>query len=451
MKCGLEIHVQLETDSKLFCTCRTNYKEAKANSNICPVCLNQPGAKPYPPNKKALDGAIKIALMLGCVISPEVTYFQRKHYDYPDLSSGYQRTSIPIGDQGELNGVRIYDVHIEEDPGQYKPDLGIVDFNRSGIPLIEIVTEPDMKSPEEARKFLRELIRVLEYSGSARGEGTMRADVNISIEGGKRAEIKNINSIKGAYKALQFEMIRQKNLLKRGITIKQETRAFLESQMITVPMRLKEEAEDYRYIPDPDLPPMLAENDRIEKIREEMPEPSHIKTDRFVREYGINKDHAKVITSELDLADAFEEVVKSIDPKFAALWMRDELKRVIYYNKMSFKESEITPAQIVDLLKMLEDKKITAKAGKRIMEKLPKNNEMPSQIAEEMGLTGVVDEDIVLKAIKQAIKENPDAVSDYYEGKKNAMNFLIGQVMRLTRGKANPGETHKLLESELKT
>jgi len=451
MKCGLEIHVQLETDSKLFCTCRTNYKEAKANSNICPVCLNQPGAKPYPPNKKALDGAIKIALMLGCVISPEVTYFQRKHYDYPDLSSGYQRTSIPIGDQGELNGVRIYDVHIEEDPGQYKPDLGIVDFNRSGIPLIEIVTEPDMKSPEEARKFLRELIRVLEYSGSARGEGTMRADVNISIEGGKRAEIKNINSIKGAYKALQFEMIRQKNLLKRGITIKQETRAFLESQMITVPMRLKEEAEDYRYIPDPDLPPMLAENDRIEKIREEMPEPSHIKTDRFVREYGINKDHAKVITSELELADAFEEVVKSIDSKFAALWMRDELKRVIYYNKMSFKESEITPAQIVDLLKMLQDKKITAKAGKRVMEKLPKNKQMPSQIAEEMGLTGVVDENIVLKAVKQAVKENPDAVSDYYEGKKNAMNFLIGQVMRLTRGKADPGETHKLLESELKT
>ncbi len=451
MKCGLEIHVQLETDSKLFCTCRTNYKEAKTNSNICPVCLNQPGAKPYPPNKKALDGAIKIALMLGCVISPEVTYFQRKHYDYPDLSSGYQRTSIPIGDQGELNGVRIYDVHIEEDPGQYKPDMGIVDFNRSGIPLIEIVTEPDMKSPEEARKFLRELIRVLEYSGSARGEGTMRADVNISIEGGKRAEIKNINSIKGAYKALQFEMIRQKNLLKRGIEIKQETRAFLESQMITVPMRLKEEAEDYRYIPDPDLPPMLAESNRIEKIREEMPEPSHIKTDRFVREYGINKDHAKVITSELELADAFEEVVKNIDPEFAALWMRDELKRVIYYNKMSFKESEITPAQIVDLLKMLKDKKITAKAGKRIMEKLPKNNEMPNQIAEEMGLTGVVDEDIVLKAVKKAIKENPDAASDYYEGKKNAMNFLIGQVMRLTRGKADPAETQKLLVSELKT
>lgn len=450
MKCGLEIHVQLETDSKLFCTCHTNYQEAPANTNICHVCLNQPGAKPYPPNRDALDGAVMIALMLGCKISPDVTYFQRKHYDYPDLSSGYQRTSIPIGYEGDLNGVRIREVHLEEDPGQYKPDLGIVDFNRSGIPLIEIVTEPDMTSPEAARTFLRELIRVLEYSGSARGEGTMRADVNISLEGGKRAEIKNINSIKGAYKALKFEMIRQKNLLKRGIEIKQETRAFLESQMITVPMRLKEEAEDYRYIPDPDLPPMIAEEERVEAIREAMPEPSHIKTERFVAEYGIEKDHAKVLTSELDLADAFEEVAKVVDPKFAALWMRDELKRVVYYNKLSFKESEITPAQIIELLQLLQDKKVTAKAGKKIMENLPKNSKMPSTIAEEMGLLGVVEEDVVVAAVKQAIDENPEAVSDYHEGKKNAMNFLIGQVMRLTRGKADPGETHKLIEAELK-
>ncbi|AEG19118.1 Asp-tRNA(Asn)/Glu-tRNA(Gln) amidotransferase subunit GatB [Methanobacterium paludis] len=450
MKCGLEIHVQLETDSKLFCTCHTNYQDAPANSNICHVCLNQPGAKPYPPNKEALDGAVKIALMLACKISPDMTYFQRKHYDYPDLSSGYQRTSVPIGYEGDLNGIRIREVHLEEDPGQYKPDLGIVDFNRSGIPLIEIVTEPDMKSPEEARTFLKELIRVLEYSGSARGEGTMRADVNISLEGGKRAEIKNINSIKGAYKALKFEMVRQKNLLKRGIEIKQETRAFLESQMITVPMRLKEEAEDYRYIPDPDLPPMLAEEARVEAIREAMPEPSHIKTDRFVEEYGIEKTHAKVLTSELELANAFEEVAKTVDPEFAALWMRDELKRVIYYNKMSFKESEITPAQIIDLLSMLQDKKITTKAGQRIVEKLPKNHVMPHKIAEDLGLIGVVEEDVVMNAVKQAINENPEAVSDYHEGKKNAMNFLIGQVMRITRGKADPGETFKLIEGYLK-
>lgn len=449
MKCGLEIHVQLDTNSKLFCDCRTNYQEAAPNHNICFVCLNQPGAKPYPPNHDAIEGAIKIALMLGCKITPELTYFQRKHYDYPDLSSGYQRTSIPIGFEGDLNGVRIREVHLEEDPGQYKPDLGIVDFNRSGIPLIEIVTEPDMTSPEEARKFLRELIRVLEYSGSARGEGTMRADVNISLEGGKRAEIKNINSIKGAYKALKFEMVRQKNLIKRGIEVKQETRAFLESQMITVPMRLKEEADDYRYIPDPDLPPMLAEEERVEYVREHMPEPSHIKTERFVKEYGIPEDHARVLTSEIDLADAFEEVALEVDPKFAALWMRDEVKRVVYYNKLNFKESEITPAQLVELFNMLLDKKITTKAGQRIMEKLPKNSQMPSTIAEKIGLMGVVEEDEVQRAVRQAIENNPEAVKDYYNGQKKALNFLVGQVMKLTRGKADPSHTNQLIRDEL--
>ncbi|BDZ69747.1 aspartyl/glutamyl-tRNA amidotransferase subunit B [Methanobacterium petrolearium] len=391
-----------------------------------------------------------IALMLGCKISPEVTYFMRKHYDYPDLSSGYQRTSIPIGYEGDLNGVRIREVHLEEDPGQYKPDMGIVDFNRSGIPLIEIVTEPDMTSPEEARRFLRELIRVLEYSGSARGEGTMRADVNISLEGGKRAEIKNVNSIKGAYKALQFELVRQKNLLKRGIEIKQETRAFLESQMITVPMRLKEEAEDYRYIPDPDLPPMIAEKEKVEFIREKMPEPAHIKTERFTTEYGIKKDHAQVITSELELADAFEEVAKEVDPEFAALWMRDELKRVLSYNKLTYKDSEITTVQLVELLKMLQDKKITTKAGQRIIEQLPNNSKMPGLIAEEMGLVGVVEDDTVLVAVKQAIQENPAAVSDYFEGKSKALNFLVGQVMRITRGKADPTRTNQMVQEELK-
>lgn len=449
MKCGLEIHVQLETDSKLFCDCRTNYQDAPANTNICFVCLNQPGAKPYPPNEDAVNGAIKIALMLGCKIAENVTYFMRKHYDYPDLSSGYQRTSVPIGYEGNLNGVRIREVHLEEDPGQYKPDLGVVDFNRSGIPLIEIVTEPDMTSPEEARTFLRELIRVLEYSDSARGEGTMRADVNISLEGGKRAEIKNINSIRGAYKALKYEVIRQKNLIRRGVEIKQETRAFLESQMITVPMRLKEEADDYRYIPDPDLPPMVAEDEQIEGIREKMPEPPHIKSERFIEEYGIAEEYSKVITSELALADAFEEVAKKIDPSFAALWMRDELKRVLNYNKMGFAESGITTSNIVELLKLIQDKKVTPKAAKKIIEKMPKNKSSPAEIAEELGLIGVSDEESVLKAVKQAIDENPQAVSDYHEGKKGAMNFLIGQVMRLTRGKADPGETAKFLNKAL--
>ncbi len=449
MKCGLEIHVQLDTRSKLFCRCPTDYQDAPPNTNICPVCLNQPGAKPYPPNRSALEGAIKIALMLDCRINPEITYFMRKHYNYPDLPSGYQRTSVPVGLEGELNGVRIREVHIEEDPGQYRPDQGTVDFNRSGIPLIEIVTEPDMNSPEEARNFLRELIRVLEYSGCARGEGTMRADVNISLEGGKRVEIKNINSIKGAYKALKFEMVRQKNLLKRGVEVKQETRAFLESQMITVSMRLKEEAEDYRYIPDPDLPPMQFTDDAVEGIREIIPEAPHLKVKRFMEEYGLREEDARVLTSELELADAFEEVAASIDPEFAALWMRDELKRVLYYNKISFAESMITPHDIIELLTMIRKKEITSKAAKKIIEKMPLNTKGPRDIATEMGLIGIIDESEVIKAVEQAIRENPGAVEDYHAGKEAAINFLVGQVMRMTRGKAEPERTVELIKERI--
>ncbi|ADL59238.1 Asp-tRNA(Asn)/Glu-tRNA(Gln) amidotransferase subunit GatB [Methanothermobacter marburgensis] len=449
MKCGLEIHVQLDTRSKLFCRCPTDYQDAPPNTNICPVCLNQPGAKPHPPNRSALEGALKIALMLDCRINPEITYFMRKHYNYPDLPSGYQRTSIPVGLEGELNGVRIREVHIEEDPGQYKPDHGVVDFNRSGIPLIEIVTEPDMRSPEEARNFLRELIRVLEYSGCARGEGTMRADVNISLEGGRRVEIKNINSIKGAYKALKFEMVRQKNLLKRGVEVKQETRAFLESQMITVSMRLKEEAEDYRYIPDPDLPPMHFGDEVVGSVRDGIPEAPHLKVKRFMEEYGLREEDARVLTSELELADAFEEVAASIDPEFAALWMRDELKRVLYYNKVSFAESGISPLNIVELLEMIQKKEVTTKAAKKIIEEMPFNTRSPREIAAEMGLIGIIDESQVIEAVEQAIRENPQAVQDYHDGKEAAINFLVGQVMRITRGKAEPERTVELIKERI--
>ncbi|MDD6285294.1 Asp-tRNA(Asn)/Glu-tRNA(Gln) amidotransferase subunit GatB [Candidatus Methanosphaera massiliense] len=449
MMCGLEIHVQLNTNSKLFCSCPTNYQSAANNTNICPVCLNQPGAKPYPPNQAALDNAIKVALMLGCEISDEIIYFMRKHYDYPDLSSGYQRTSVPVGIKGELNGVRIHEIHVEEDPGQYKPDRGTVDFNRSGIPLIEIVTEPDMKSPEEARSFLNELIRVLEYSGSARGEGTMRADVNISIEGGKRAEVKNVNSIKGAYKVLKFELIRQKNILRRGGEVQQETRAYLESQMITVPMRLKEDADDYRYIPDPDLPPLKIDPAHVEEIRENMPEPAHLKTARFVEEYGIDEADAKVLTSELELADAFEEVCKEVDPNTAARLMRDELKRVLHYNKIRYAESKITPSDIVELINLIESKQVTPEAAHKLIEQMPNNDKTPTEIGKEMDIIGVVEDDAIAQAIDQAINENPNAVEDYKNGKENAVNFLVGQVMRLTRGKANAGETNKMIRDKL--
>ena len=449
MMCGLEIHVQLETESKLFCDCPTNYQEAPINSNICPVCLNQPGAKPHPTNEKALENALMIALMLNCEIDQGVTYFMRKHYDYPDLPSGYQRTSVPIGINGELNGIRIREIHVEEDPGQFKPDRGTVNFNRSGIPLVEIVTEPDIKSPEEARNFLNELIRVLQYSGGARGEGTMRADVNISINGGHRVEMKNVNSIKGAYRALIFERNRQKRNLERGVETKQETRAYVESQMITTAMRLKEDADDYRFITDPDLPPMQISDETIQKVLDSMPEAPHNKVKRFVKDYNIDEESAKVLTSELDLAIAYEEVVKEIDPIFAAKWMRDELKRVLTYNKLDFASSEISVENIVELLSMIQSKEITVKAGQRIIEQMPNNEKSPKAIAEELGLLGVVKDDEILAAVKQAIDENPKAVNDYLSGQTASINFLVGQVMRLTRGKADPGETVNLLKENI--
>lgn len=449
MKCGLEIHVQLETESKLFCDCPTNYQEAPINTNICPVCLNQPGAKPYPTNEKAIENALMIALMLNCKIDKNFTYFMRKHYDYPDLPAGFQKTSIPIGYEGELNGIRIREIHMEEDPGQYKPDRGIVDFNRSGIPLVEIVTEPDIRSPEEVRTFLKELIRVLQYSEGARGEGTMRADVNVSIEGGNRVEIKNINSIKGAYKALKFELIRQKNLKKRGMEIKQETRAYLESQMITVGMRLKENADDYRLIADPDIAPLRITEEQIQNTVKTMPEAPHNKVKRFVEEYGIDKETAKVLTSELDLAISYEEVAKKINPKLAGMWMRDELKRVLSYNKLSFEESEILVEDLIELLSLLENKEITTKAGQRIIEHMPNNKQTPKVIAEELGLIGVVKDEAIIEAVEKAIDENPKAVNDYKKGQKASLNFLVGQVMKLTRGKADPSETVKILKDNI--
>ena len=429
MMCGLEIHVQLETKSKLFCDCPTNYQDAPINTNICPVCLNQPGAKPHPTNEKALENALMIALMLNCEIDQGVTYFMRKHYDYPDLPSGYQRTSVPIGFNGELNGVRIREIHVEEDPGQFKPDRGTVNFNRSGIPLVEIVTEPDIKSPEEARNFLKELIRVIQYSGGGRGEGTMRADVNISINCGKKKK--------------------KKNLMKRGVEVKQETRAYLESQMITVGMRLKEDADDYRFITDPDLPPMQISDEAIQRVLDIMPEAPHNKVKRFVEEYGIDEESAKVMTSELDLAIAYEEVAKEVDPVFAAKIMRDELKRVLSYNKLDFADSGISVSDLVEFLNMLQSKEITAKAGHKIIEQMPNNDKSPKAIAEELGLLGVVKDDEVLAAVKQAIEENPKAVDDYLGGQKASLNFLVGQVMRITRGKADPGETVKMLKENI--
>lgn len=451
VRIGFEVHLQLTTERKMYCDCPTNYQEVPPNSNVCPICTGMPGAKPLPPNERALDSAIEIALMLGCRIhAEEVIYIQRKHYDYPDLPSGYQRTSLPIASGGELEGVRIRELHLEEDPGQYDPVSGAVDYNRSGIPLVEIVTEPDMDSPEHARRFLRSLIRVLEYTGKVRPEagGAMRADVNISMEGGGRVEIKNINSVRGAYRALKYEIIRQARMVRRGERVARETRAYLESQMVTVPMRAKEMEEDYRYIPDPDIFPMLIDSSRVERIRRSMPEPPKAREERLSREYGITPDVAQVIASEKGLADLYEDVARRTDPRLAALWFRTKLKKVLNYMGLRAAEVGFTPEQLADLLEMVRSERITPEQGELVLRELVRSPDSPEAIVARLGITSV-SEDKLRSTIDKVIAENAAAVRDYLSGKEEALNFLAGKVLSALAGRADPRAVVRILKEKI--
>lgn len=448
---GFEIHEQINTKTKLYCYSPTNYRDVPPNTNICEVCTGMPGAKPQPINQDAIDAAVEIALMLNCEIVDKPIYIQRKHYDYPDLPSGYQRTSLPIGKNGNLNGVGIWEVHIEEDPGKYDPISGTVDYNRSGVPLVEIVTAPDIHSPEEGRNFLRELTKVLEYTGKVRPEGgTMRMDTNISLEGGAKVEIKNINSVRGAYRALKFEIARQKNLQKRGVKIKQETRAFLEAQMITKAMRTKETAEDYRYIPDPDIPPLVISKKKVSEIKKKMPEAPHMKLQRFMRQYGINRDDAWAITSEIEYADAFEKVCAAISPSVAASYFRNNIKKVLTYRDIAFRESGITAEHIIELLEMIKNREITVSTGDAVIKKMVEERKSPKQIVKENGLLKISDRNAIEKAVEEAIAENKKAIKDYRKGKTEALNFIVGQVMSKTKGRASPDRVLEMLERKLK-
>lgn len=447
MKIGFEIHEQLLSNRKLYCDCPTNYRDVPPNTNVCPVCTGMPGSKPAPPNRKAIDSAIEIALMLDCeIVVDEPIYIQRKHYDYPDLPSGYQRTSLPIAEKGNLKDVGIREVHIEEDPGKYDPVKGEVDFNRSGIPLVEIVTDPDLKSPEEARNFLRFLIRTLEYTGKVRPEpSTLRADTNISLERGKRVEVKNINSVKGAFRALKYEAMRQK----RKEEVKRETRAFMESQMITVPMRSKEVAEDYRYIPDPDLLPIMIKESQVEEARKRMYEAPHLRKRRIIEEYGIEDSVAEVLVSERKFVDLYEKVAGEVDPEFASHWFKDTLRKVLNYMNMSPEEIPFSQDQLIKLLKMIGNEEITPEQGELILREMAENPKDPEKLQDELGLEGLSEKKLE-STIDGVIKENEDAVEDFKSGKEEAINFLAGKVMERTGGKADPREVMDILKNRLK-
>ncbi len=469
VKIGLECHAQLLTRSKLFCPCPTDYHNADPNTHVCPICLGLPGALPAV-NAMAVRYAIKVALALGCEVQPEIIFY-RKNYYYPDLPRGFQITQydFPIAFNGmvriESDGgereIRIRRVHLEEDPGRliYKGTIdtarhSLVDYNRSGIPLVEIVTEPDLRSPKEARVFLNKLRSILEYLGVFNGdlEGAMRVDANISLAGGERAEVKNISSYKGVERALSFEITRQRNLLRRNLSVKQETRHYDEVRGITISMRTKEFEEDYRYFPEPDLVPIrIAEY--VPELKAEIPELPDERRKRFIIQYSITPEHATALTYDKLIADFYEAVASEIDPKLSATWIADVLKGELNYRSITMREAmdRLSPDDFVTILRHLERGVITERGATVVIREILDRGGKPEEIIKRKKLARISSAEMQ-QAIDAVLndKENTGAISDYLAGKSEALNFLVGQVMKYTRGRAEPKEVRSMLENALR-
>ncbi len=458
---GLEVHVQLnKLHSKLFCSCGLDYHNAPPNTHVCPVCLGLPGSLPVL-NKSAVKSAIKVALALNCEILSQ-TQFYRKNYYYPDLPKGFQITQYdyPIssngyldieGDQG-IRRIRINRVHMEEDPGRLvhegtidRSKFTLIDYNRAGVPLLEIVTEPDLRSPKEARRFLNKLRNILEYLDVFDGdlEGALRADANISLAGGARAEVKNISSHKGAERALSFEIVRQRNVLRRGEVVVQETRHFDELHGVTISMRTKETEHDYRYFPEPDLVPMQITT-WVPAIRKTLPELPDGQRARFLEEYGITEDHAASLTLDPKLAQFFEDVAREIDPKTSASWVADVLKGELNYRDLAI--DAFKTEDLIGILKLFLDDVITEKSAIIIIRTILDYGGTPAEIVSEKELAKVK-EDVVSSAVDEVLPECAGAVADYNKGEKKALNYLVGQVMKKTHGRADPHDVRlRLLE-----
>ena len=470
---GLEVHCQLDTKSKLFCGCSTDYRNDGANTHVCPICLGLPGAMPAL-NRRAIEYAMKVAKALNCEILNE-SEFSRKNYFYPDLDKAYQITQYdkPLAeggyleiesDEGGERKIRLTRIHVEEDPGRLvhmgnveRGKYSLVDYNRAGIPLIEIVSEPDMRSPKEARKFLNKLRATLEYLNvfDSEKEGSIRVDANISITGSERVEVKNITSYKGVEKALTFEVTRQKNLIRRGQKIERETRHYLEARGVTQAGRSKEQEHDYRYFPEPDLRPLRVKSWLDNIVLPELPDA---RRERFMADYGCSLNHARTLTGELKLANFFEKVVASdkrgLSP-LAATWIADTLIGELNYRDMNL--DRIEPAAVTGLVLLLKAGTITDKSGVEVLRIMLDQQlkgeaaETPDAIVKRQNLAKTAgDTGAITAAIEEAINENPKALDDYRAGKGGALNFLVGQVMKKTRGKADPGELNRMLTEALK-
>jgi aspartyl-tRNA(Asn)/glutamyl-tRNA(Gln) amidotransferase subunit B len=450
VKIGLEIHGYLNTKKKLFCNCKSEHgsKFSKPNTNICPICTGQPGSKPMLPNSEAIKKSIQISLILGCKIN-EKSSWQRKHYSWPDLPKGYQNTlsgphASPIGINGEFEGISITEAHLEEDPAAWNPKTGEIDYNRSGSPLIEIVTEPHFKSSEQVIEWLQTLKSTLSYIKAIDNKSGIKADVNISIEGGERVEVKNVNSISNIKRAIEHELERQKKSLPK----KQETRAFIEQTGETAHMRHKEEAEDYRFISDPDLPVIKITKEKIKSIKDSLPETPKQKLNKLIKKHKIPKKSTEVLTKNLDMVEFFEKAAEKINPSTALNWTTLELQRVLNYNKKTLDEVEIDVNHFIELLDLVEKKKITELKAKEILNKFVPKSFSPIEQASKNST--ISDKGEIEKLAEKVIKENKKAVEDYKNGEEKAINFLIGQLMRLSNKRADFSTSKNILEKLLK-
>src|SRR5579884_2559717 len=473
---GLEVHSQLLTKSKMFCTCSTDYANAAPNTHVCPVCMGMPGVLPVI-NQEAVKYTIMTALALNCSI-PEYSKFDRKSYPYPDLMKGYQisQYDIPLSKNGyltiDLNGqlrrIGITRVHLEEDTARMTHHEGysLVDVNRAGTPLMEIVSEPDMRSPEEARLYMQKLREILVYLGVSSGrmeEGSLRYDANISVrpvgqkELGVKTEIKNMNSFRAVERALAYEAQRQIAMLRAGEPIHQETRGWVETRGITVAQRSKEQAHDYRYFPEPDLPPLIISREWVEELRAKLPELPDARRARFVAEYGISEQDANIMTEDKALGDYFEQVMavsqgkeRKARARAASNWLLSELVRLLKAGGLTIQESPVSPAALASLLDLLESERITGKQGKEILEEAFASGEMPEAIVVRKGIKPTISDLGQLdQIVEEIIAKNAKIVSDYRSGKTNALQALVGQVMKQTRGQAKADMVQKLLRAKL--
>ena len=470
---GLEVHVELKTESKIFCHSTTAFG-GDPNTHVCPVCLGLPGVLPVV-NKKVVEYAVRAALALNCAVA-SFSKFDRKNYYYPDMPKNYQisQYDLPIAQKGflevEVDGearrINITRVHMEEDTGKLvhqgtitTTPYSLVDYNRAGVPLIEIVSEPEMRSPEEARAYLEKMKAIIQYTGVSdckMEEGSLRCDANVSLRPagssglGTKTEIKNMNSFKALQRALAYEIERQAEVLEEGGRIVQETRTWDEGKGVTLSMRSKEEAHDYRYLPDPDLAPLVIDGEWVEAVRKSLPELPDARKERYVRDYGLPGYDAGVLTNTRELADYFEDCLAGYgNPKTMSNWVMGDLSRLLNAKSMDIADCPVRPGQLAALLRLIDGGTISGKIAKGVFEEMFETGKDPEAIVKAKGLLQISDEGAIAAAVDEVIAKNPKSVADYRAGKEKAIGFLVGQVMKATRGKANPDLVNRLLKERL--